>query len=360
MAALRKMHPRKAREFVEDSPLNGKESHPTTEGSSLIRRFRAGSVHFGCYAFRSAFVERCLDSGTLAAFLGQRYAHQGEAVLLGGGVSSLRAQRVAQQNGVVVAGGDDTRQGDITMVELSVLDAASTVSADHSCNMLGLIFAAHVLEDGAADRVSAEEAELLARTSYGLAYLTPRDCSHIARTYNAEWPEDSPMSAGCMLGQVDNYPRAGTDEGLLVENIWVLRERAGPQYGQEAGPFLPPNAAWLLHAAYGLAPALAARSLEELDLRAARLRYKRQVAAAVQACALAHCDGLLVGCAERLPGGEVVEGMAAEVWAEVLLGEPGRAGMASHFRVVAFCLGGRTDPRRLAAAREALGAAFSL
>merc|ERR1740122_435900 len=121
-----------------------------------------------------------------------------------------------------------------------------------------------------------------------------------------------------MLGQVEDYPRAGAEEGLLVENVWVLREREGPHFGEEVGCVLPAAGAWPLHVAYGLVPAPRAGPLAEPELLAARLRYKRQVAAAVQACALASCDGLLIGCAEGVPGGEIAQ-VGAEVWAEVLL-----------------------------------------
>lgn len=172
-----------------------------------------------------------------------------------------------------------------------------------------------------------------------------------------------------MLADAEAYPSAGEEAGLLVENVWVLRERASREYGAEAGPFLPPSGAWPLAVAYGLVPELGAVIREDSSgtpaaLGAARLRYKRQVVAALQACALAGCDGLLIGCAEGVLGSDVAAhpaaSVAADVWAEVLLGEGGRAGMAGFFKVVAFCTGGRTNPRVLASTREALRTAFGI
>mmetsp|Transcript_8515 Transcript_8515/g.21145 ORF Transcript_8515/g.21145 Transcript_8515/m.21145 type:complete len:135 (-) Transcript_8515:71-475(-) len=132
---------------------------------------------------------------------------------------------------------------------------------------------------------------------------------------------------------------------------------------------MPDDGAWLLNMAYGFVPEAPSRggvgngsSEVGADAKAARLRYKRQVAAAVQACALAGCDGLLIGCAEGLLGCELFghpsADVAAEVWAEVLLGEGSTPGLASHFRALAFCLGGRTNPRTVLATKAALQSAF--
>merc|ERR1719245_1800684 len=91
----------------------------------------------------------------------------------------------------------------------------------------------------------------------------------------------------------------------------------------------------------------------------ARLRYKQQVLAAVQACALYHCDGLIIGCAEGILGAHLPMVMAAEVWAEVLFGEGNCRSVAFNFRAVTFGLGGCSNAARQKKNREALETVFA-
>lgn len=356
--ALRKLHPRRAREYTGGEECTERsESSETVDGAALIRRLKAGSPHFGAFAFRTAFCSRCLDTGTLAAVLGRCYRSPcGRQVLLGDGVAEARVRLVARPGGVACGGGN--RHGAVVFVEHSALDAAAVVAAEHRCNTLGLAFAAHAVEDGLREGVSAEEAELLARTSYGAAYVSPAVCRDLARAYGSEWPGADGAGPTAMP-----YPRPGEAEVLAVENVWVLRDRTGPALGEECGPFLPPDGAWPLTVALGLVPEASGGVADEAALKSARLRYKRQVTSVVQACALAGCDGLLVGCAEGVLGAEAAPhpaaAAAAEVWAEVLLGEGSAPGLAAHFRAVAFCLGGRANRRRIEATKAELLAAFA-
>eukprot|EP00428_Durinskia_dybowskii_P024341 CAMPEP_0170246998 /NCGR_PEP_ID=MMETSP0116_2-20130129/23286_1 /TAXON_ID=400756 /ORGANISM="Durinskia baltica, Strain CSIRO CS-38" /LENGTH=420 /DNA_ID=CAMNT_0010497875 /DNA_START=60 /DNA_END=1320 /DNA_ORIENTATION=+ len=357
-ADLRRMHPRRVREYrggPEEPPAALETTH-TREGAPLIRRLRAGSTHFAHYAFRTTFVSKCLDSGMLQAALGRRFMSKaGEMVLLGEGIAAINARRVARSSGAACAGG--SKHGVVVFTERSALDSAAEMASVHGCHAFSLVFAAHSLEEKHCDRLSAEEAELLARTSYGLAYITQADRCDLARGYGSEWPDDAGVGAGALVGAAA-YPRPGAEEGVAIENIWVLRERAGADYGEECGEFLPAEGAWPVAFAYGVVrePVAedASAEVDSTETLAARLRYKRQVAHAIQACAVTGCDGLLIGCAEGVLRGEMAprisDTVAAEVWAEVLLGEGGRPGLASHFRAIAFCLGaGRTpgtSPRR--------------
>jgi len=372
--ALRQQYPRRVREYAPghakqlEEPTPWLEDEPTgnlsSDGVALLRRLRAGSIHFRCFAFRAAFSHYCLDSGTLRALLGRRYiSASGEDVFLEPGVLALRAHRVTHQSGVTCG----CHAGTVVIDESSALDATAGVSARHSCNSAGLIFATHALEEAEANNASAEEVELLARTTYGLAYVAPsihRDLAGAAgwdTTREEKWGEEE--APGAVLAQADAYPRRGAEEGFAVEHLSVLRAHGAG--GEEPGPFLDRMHTWRLALAYGLVVetghlSQGAGSVEAAEMR---LQYKLQVMAAVKACALAHCELLLVGCGDGILGGAeaaVSPRARAEVWAEVLLGEGRMAGLAKNFRAVAFCLGGRADTESRRRTRDVLKAAFAL
>jgi len=334
---------------IDASDLEGRERTASHEGAALLRRLKAASPHFGCYPFRAAFVDRCVDSGTLEALLGQRYVDPstGSHVILGSGIAGIRARYISNIGGTVCRGG--SYHGKLAILDESCLDAAPILAVDHHCNSMALVFGAHSLKDPHSERVSAEEAELLARTSYGLSFVSNSLCKDIAESYGSTWPEDASMSHGCLLGH-QHKPRGHPEEGLAVENLWVIRERGSPILGGEAGPYYSHERAWSLHLAYGVMPEVAAEGDRRDDsLEEVRRRYKSKVIACLKACALAGCDGLLVGCAEGVLACEVYKGvsceMAADVWGEVLLGDDETPGLARHFKAIAFCLGGRTNPK---------------
>lgn len=233
------------------------------------------------------------------------------------------------------------------------------IAAAHGCQSPALLVEMHNLEDPEGF-ISPEETDLLERTNYGLAFTSPAARPKLARGLlgrDPAWVRSGQEVAKETRPPAESYPRAGEEDGLLMQNIWVLRNH---QKRAE-------RAAWRLPLVYGIVPGLPS---QKFDFHELRMDYKRQVAAAVKAAALSSCDCLLIGCAGGIPSlgkGGLSPELGAKIWAEVLLESPAsqnigkdHCALAQYFKLIIFCLAGASDGHRRSGAMIALSKAFNI
>eukprot|EP00931_Biecheleriopsis_adriatica_P011064 TRINITY_DN112141_c0_g1_i1.p1 TRINITY_DN112141_c0_g1~~TRINITY_DN112141_c0_g1_i1.p1 ORF type:complete len:361 (+),score=69.87 TRINITY_DN112141_c0_g1_i1:69-1151(+) len=351
-------YPRKSKTGWSQQARKSDLDEDIVEGEpSFIRFLKANSRHFRCFAFRSAFWTYCLDSGTLRTCLQEGMPAP---------VCERRYPRGSTCGGLHVK----------SMVKVNLLPAleCEAIAAAHECFTPGLIFELHAKEDLEGDvRVSPEELVLLEYTNYGLVYTKPCERKTMARILLGHCPwqnEESGLNLTGTTCPAESFPDAGDEGGLLLQSLWVMRFRHAATEG----------GAWKLPMAYGIVPATAKdgkilpptlmwhdlQHLFGIGKDEARCLYKKKVEAAVTAAAMSGCDALLVGCAEGFPGtwdGHVLPPtLAAEVWAEVLHMDGGKAPDAvnQQFKLIVFCLGGSLDGHRRRRTHEALTAAFGI
>eukprot|EP00439_Symbiodinium_sp_Y106_P015231 s1996_g2.t1 len=308
--------------------------------SAIFRLLKASSLHFGSYAFRSAFFERCLDTNVLQALMREKLPAPGW---------SRRATGAACAAYVDAAS--------VSIEALGALEAEA-FAAGHGCRMPALIFEAHAAEEPEVPLLP-EELQLLERSNYGLAYTS--QVAHSKLQALLVPSHGAPAAAqrkggGGAPAAADVYPSAGDEDGLLLQNLWII-----PSVDDD-----PQAGAWQLPLACGIVPAVSPTPRPPSTPEKERLRYKRQVSNAVHAAAVNTADALLIGCAAGIPGtcrGREVVTMeeAATIWADVLRGpKPGATTPVDRcFRRIVFCLG-RERTERLIRARRALRAAFQL
>lgn len=233
------------------------------------------------------------------------------------------------------------------------------------CNKVAVVFAGHPAQVLNGDRgICWEESELLGRTTWGEVFFC----------VNAEGVQHEGLAAADfpnleMTKYCDSaYIQAGAAECLIAENVWLLRHgspsRDGTPGSWRAEPrelsaisFLPESRPPLSSAPLNgggfmndghhppaalLAAPTVSRKCAYAD-KSTRASYHGQVEAAIKACCLLDCDGLVVGCAEGICGSEIFGHPMAEVvqiWRDVL----NKAG--SQFRVIVFALGKDTPMNR--------------
>eukprot|EP00439_Symbiodinium_sp_Y106_P023097 s1996_g2.t2 len=284
--------------------------------SAIFRLLKASSLHFGSYAFRSAFFERCLDTNVLQALMREKLPAPGW---------SRRATGAACAAYVDAAS--------VSIEALGALEAEA-FAAGHGCRMPALIFEAHAAEepevpllpeepDPSSQRLNfSQELQLLERSNYGLAYTS--QVAHSKLQALLVPSHGAPAAAqrkggGGAPAAADVYPSAGDEDplsledGLLLQNLWII-----PSVDDD-----PQAGAWQLPLACGIVPAVSPTPRPPSTPEKERLRYKRQVSNAVHAAAVNTADALLIGCAAGIPGtcrGREVVTMeeAATIWADVL------------------------------------------
>lgn len=277
-----------------------------------------------------ALTERLVLSGTLEAVINRSYmGPQGHVEFGGrGGTLETVSHLVLRPRGLAASG---RRVPSLEIRLEGVLDVAVALQDGSDvlphCNKVGIIIAAHSANPTRdAGGVSMEEKDLLGRTTWCLAYFDiDMDSGHVA-----------------VSDRSVRYIGAGAPECLIAENIWLLRHmatdgmpgewRSEPRNLGTAVTYLPqaaPEKASDSHVGYA----------DKVD----RVQYRAQVAAAVQACCLLDCDGLVIGCAEGICGSELFGHPlmeVGEVWRDVL------SMRSAQFRRIAFALGKETPFNR--------------
>merc|ERR1719379_1513093 len=309
-----------------------RRGHRRQEGcwEALLTRLRCECKHFQNADFRNAVTHNLVNSGTMEALLLRRYvAPDGEEMPFGGrdGTLPLQASRGSHLGGVVCVG----RRVPIVEVRTEgMLDAVISLQEAGEpgmphCNKVAVLFAAHPAQNSLDRRgICQEEAELLGRSSWGEVFFSVPDTSTPQHKTAAE-PSQIEISRFCDR----SYIQEGSTEHLIAENVWLLRH-AGSEVGGAPGSwrmeprefsavcFLPHIAPQLRDAIPRSSPAerehTPSKALTPTPTSGSgcayadkdfRVAYHHQVEAALKACSLLDCDGLVVGCAEGICGSEI-------------------------------------------------------
>lgn len=233
------------------------------------------------------------------------------------------------------------------------------------CNKVAVLFAGHPPQVPRGARgICWEESELLGRTTWGEVFFSVGTPGVQHQESGAEDVPPLEVTKYCDSA----YVQASVAECLIAENVWLLRH-GSPSSDGTPGPwrseprelsaisFLPESEPPLSSASASssgpkndghhpasalLAAPTVSRKCTYAD-KGTRVCYHSQVEAAIKACCLLDCDGLVVGCAEGICGSEIFGHPMAEVvqvWRDVL----DKAG--SQFRVIVFALGKDTPMNR--------------
>lgn len=313
MSLARGVYPRRGEKGQDDREM-------------LLSRLLVECSHFRNYDFRVAVQDYLVHSGTLEAIVA-RCTQEGNVPFGGGGGTvPTTVHRTDCLAGVACSGSWtpslEVRAENILDCAVSLQDGSDTLPF---CNKLGVIFAAHPQRADGWQRksVTVEEAELLGRTTWAEVFFSAESQQRLSEVQ---------VSTHCGA-----YIAEGVPECIVAENVWLVRDEGCMGPGEWREPrdigvvvgFVPKHA-----------PALSGGGASEIHCTYTdsgdRARYRAQVDAAIQACCLLDCDGIVVGCAEGLCGSEVFGHPlleVASVWREAL------ASRAAQFRRVAFALG---------------------